>query len=231
MKKIVFDIYKKEYTLDGEEKKLKVKRKHKFDRNSNFYCEINNCDLLPGDIIYLKANDFVPCDCLILEGECIVNENNLTGKLDIYKKSYLENNNELFNYNSNKINILYHGMKIVKTYSNLKEQCISVLCINTGPNTYKANQYSNITYLLERKENYKKVYALMGEGRKTTFIFMVIIFFFSILLGIFYMYNVDREIKFAVVKSLALKIVSKLLTKSFMPVFYVTNTIIIMIAS
>ena len=230
MKKIVYDIYKKEYTLDGEEKKLKVKRKHKFDRNSNFYCEINNCDLLPGDIIYLKANDFVPCDCLILEGECIVNENNLTGKLDIYKKSYLENNNELFNYNSNKINILYHGMKIVKTYSNLKEQCISVLCINTGPNTYKANQYSNITYLLERKENYKKVYALMGEGRKTTFIFMVIIFFFSILLGIFYMYNVDREIKFVVVKSLALKIVSKLLTKSFMPVFYVTNTIIIMIS-
>ena len=230
MKKIVYDVYKKEYTLDGEENKLKVKRKHKFDINSNFYCEIKNCDLLPGDIIYLKANDFVPCDCLILEGECIVNENNLTGKLDINKKSNLENNNEQFNYNSNKINILYHGMKIVKTYSNLKEQYISVLCINTGPNTYKANQYSNILYLLERKEAYKKVYALMGEGRRITFIFVVIIFFFSIILGTFYMYNVDKEIKWELVKKLALKTIAKLLTKSFMPVFYVTNSIIIMIS-
>ena len=230
MRKIVYDIYKKEYTLDGEENKLKVKRKHKFDSNSNFYYEINNCDLLPGDIIYLKANDYVPCDCLILEGECLVNENNLTGKLNIYKKSNLENSSELFNYNSNKINILYHGMKIVKTYSNLKGQYISALCINTGPNTYKANQYSNISYLLERKKEYKKVYDLLGEGRKTTIIFMIIIFFFSIFLGIFYMYNVDKEIKLEVIERLAFKTLSKLLTKSFMPVFYVTKTIIIMIS-
>ena len=230
MKKIVYDIYKKEYTLDGEGYKLRVKRKHKFDNNSNFYYEINNCELLPGDIIYLKANDYVPCDCLILEGECIVNESKLTGKLDIYKKSNLENSNEQFNYNSNKINILYHGMKIVKTYSNLKEQYISALCINTGPNTYKANQYSNILYLLERKVEYKKVYTLMGEGRKTTFIFMAIIFFFSIFLGLFYMYNVDKEFNIEVIKKLLFKIIAKLLTKSFMPVFYITNTIIIMIS-
>ena len=42
-------------------------------------------------------------------------------------------------------------MKIIKTYSNLKQGYISVLCVNTGPNTFKANQYSNTLYLLERK--------------------------------------------------------------------------------
>ena len=69
-KKIMYNLYKKEFTLDGEEKKLKVKRKYKSD--NNFYREINNCDLLTGDIIYLKSNDLIPCDCLILEGEWLM---------------------------------------------------------------------------------------------------------------------------------------------------------------
>ena len=62
-----------------EKKKIKVKRKSKLINNSDVFYEIKNCDLLPGDIIYLKSNDLVPCDCLILEGECIVNESNLNG--------------------------------------------------------------------------------------------------------------------------------------------------------
>jgi cation-transporting ATPase 13A3/4/5 len=188
MKKIVYDIYKKEYTLDGEGYKLKVKRKHKFDNNSNFYYEINNCDLLPGDIIYLKANDYVPCDCLILEGECIVNESKLTGKLDIYKKSNLENSNEQFNYNSNKINILYHGMKIVKTYSNLKEQYISALCINTGPNTYKANQYSNTIYLFERKKEYLNIYRFFGKENLSIIYVMITVFITAFIVGTIFLF-------------------------------------------
>ena len=30
-KKFIYDLYEKEYTLDGEKKKLKVKRKHMID--------------------------------------------------------------------------------------------------------------------------------------------------------------------------------------------------------
>lgn len=55
-------------------------------------------------------------------------------------------------------------MKIIKTYSKLNEGYISVLSINTGPNAFKANQLSNILYLLERKK-YKEMY-LFGEKRK-----------------------------------------------------------------
>ena len=60
-KQIMCNLYKKEYTLDGEKNKLKVKRKHNLGNSSDFYFEIKNCDLLPGDIIYLKSNDLVPC--------------------------------------------------------------------------------------------------------------------------------------------------------------------------
>ena len=54
---MIYDLYKKEFTLDGEEKKIKVKRIHKINESMNFYFEIKNCDLLPGDTICLREND------------------------------------------------------------------------------------------------------------------------------------------------------------------------------
>ena len=226
-RQIIYNLYKKEYTLDGEKNKIKVKRKHNLSNSSNFYFEIKNSDLLPGDIIYLKTNDLVPCDCLILEGECIVNEDVLNGSLDIYKKTALNNNNELFSYRVNKINTLYHGMKIVKTISKLNGGYISVLCINTGPNTYKANQYSNILYLFERKDEYKKAYRIFGKGRKNMIflIFGALIltillgFFFPLIIGVNYDF-IKRD------KNILINCLTRLICKSCMLVFFLTNSII-----
>ena len=155
MKLTIYDPYKREYTLDGEKNKIRAKRSYKFDQKSEIFCLIDNCDLLPGDIIFLKSGDFAPCDCLIIEGECMANSDNLIGNLNMTRKVPLENKNTQFNYQLNKDNILYHGMKITKTYSNIKQDYISVLCINTGPNTFKANQLSNILYYFERQKEYK----------------------------------------------------------------------------
>ena len=115
-------------------------------KDNNSFAEINNKDLLPGDIIYLKTNEFVPCDCILIEGDHIVNESNFNGSLNVYKKLPLENNTTQFNYLIHNINSLLHGMKIIKTFSKLNDGFISALCINPGPNTYKRNQYSNILY-------------------------------------------------------------------------------------
>ena len=230
-KKIIYGIYKKEYTLDGEENKLKVKRRHKLT-NNEFYYEIKNCDLLVGDILYLKSNDFVPCDCLILEGECIISESNLTGKFNNSKKTSLENNNEPFNYKLNKNKILYHGMKIIKTYSKLNEGYISVLCINIGPNTFKANQLSNILYMLERKKAYKEMYTLFGENRQQMLILIASEFFFCLLLGTFYLFILYPD-KFNINDSNTIKLlytcIIRIFNKSFMPVFFLTNSIIIIL--
>lgn len=231
-KRVVYDIYSKEYTLDGEKYKLKVKRKHKLIQDSNFYYEIKNCDLLPGDVIFLKENDLVPCDCLILEGECIVNESNSTGSLDIFKKTSLENSNEQFSYEMNKISILYHGMKIIKTFSKSNEGYISVLCINTGPNTYKANQYSNVLYLLERKKEYREMYELFGEKRKQMLIWIIIIFLVSILLAVIYYIILDPEpldFNDSNTKKLLFAITVRIFCKSFMPGYFLTNSIILIL--
>lgn len=53
IKKIIISKYRKEYTLDGEDIKIKVKRKYLI-KNNELYAEINNYELLPGDIVFLK---------------------------------------------------------------------------------------------------------------------------------------------------------------------------------
>ena len=171
------------------------------DEQKNFFKEINNRDLLPGDIIYLKMNDIVPCDCLIIEGECLINQADLNGDLGIFKKISLIDNNEQFNYQKNQINILLHGMKIIKIFSKLKEGYISVLCINTGANTYKANLYSNILYS-EMKKGYQNIYRFFGDDRKTIFILIIILFAGSILLGFAYIYILKMHLYFEVLKKL-----------------------------
>ena len=226
-KRIIYDLYKKEYTLDGEEIKLKVKRIHNFE-NNNYFRDINNCDLLPGDIIYLKSNDYVPCDGLILEGECIANGNSLTGSFDNFKKTSLKNNNEQFNYDLNKNHILYHGMKIVKSYSKLNEGYISVLCINIGGNTYKANLFSNIIYFFERKNEYKEIIKLFGEERKYILYLMITILVSSIIFGIIFVFFFDWPINYSDKQVYILIIISvaKIISKSSMPVYFLTNSLI-----
>ena len=223
-KKVEGNLCKKEYTIDGE-KHLKVRRKYLLKEN-NFYAEIKNKDLLPGDIIFLKSNDIVPCDCLIMEGECIANESNSTGSLDIFKKISIENNNQQFNYKYNNNNILFHGMKIIKTISKLNEGFISVLCINTGPNTYKANQYSNILYLSERRKDYNKNYHCFGGERKIILIVTICLFLLDIILGIGYIFIF--KLKITKIKEFIVNVLLRALCKSLMPIYFLINSIIIL---
>ena len=235
MKINIYDIYKSENTLDGEKVKIRVKRSHKFDEKSELFCLIDNIDLLPGDIIFLKSNDIVPCDCLILEGECMANSNSLTGNLNIFRKVSLENKNENFNYKKNKENILYHGMKIVKTYSNLKKEYISALCLNTGPNTFKANMYSNAIYFFERNKQYRNTFSFFGDDRKSVLFIILSIFLISIICGLIYVFlimtNISEilDIKKSKTGKIFITILIRVICKSFMPMYYLINSIIILL--
>ena len=167
-----------ESTLDGEKKQIKVRRKYMTEKNME-YCYINNIDLLPGDLIYLKKGEYLPCDGIILEGECIINLSSVNGKICEVKKKALENNSYQFNYKSNKYSILYHGTKILKSYSKLENNNILLLCINTGGNTYKANQLANINYLFNRNKKYKEIYSKLCGKKFTLFCHGLFLFIFS----------------------------------------------------
>ena len=228
IKVTIINKYKKEFTLDGEDNNIKVKRDFLLNDSNEFYKEIKPQELLPGDIIFLKANEFVPCDCLIIEGECIVNESNLTGKLNVYKKTALKDSGEYFNYKQANFNILYHGMKITKTYSKTNDNYISALCINIGPNTYKANQFSNILYFLERKKEYNYVYNLFGE-RKVIFFYMIICLLFTIIFA-FSMYTVYKdEINIDTLQHLLLKTILTCFSECLMLPYFIAHSFMILL--
>ena len=42
--------------------------------------EINTSYIVCGTILYLSENYILPCDCILLEGECLVDEDALTGE-------------------------------------------------------------------------------------------------------------------------------------------------------
>lgn len=41
---------------------------------------VDNIELTPGDLLILRANSNVPCDCILIKGEVMVNEASLTGE-------------------------------------------------------------------------------------------------------------------------------------------------------
>ena len=220
--------YTNDFTLDGINNKVRVKRKYLLKKENQLYHNLNIDELLPGDIILLKEDEYVPCDCLIMNGECFVNESDLTGRLNVYKKIALKNNSEYFNYKYCGINILYHGMKIIKTFSKSKSGFISALCINIGPNTFKANQYSNIMYFLERKKQYNNIYNLFGE-RKKIFVYIIIDLVVSTVGTLFYFYYFlnAKYGQTEVFKSYLPQIIIAVICKSLMSVFFIIQNFIV----
>ena len=229
-KNITSIINYKDNSLDGEINDIKVRRKYLLNDNNKFYIKIKNEDLLPGDIIFLKTDDIVPCDCLIMEGECIVNGSNSTGSLEIFKKVPLENNNRKFNYEYSKVSILLHGMEIVNSLSKLNNGYISALCINTGANTFKANQYSNILDLGDRKKGYHEIYEFFGGERKYVFIAIAINYLASVLFGFFYVLLFKLKMDFSDIPNFIISILLRILCKSLMPMYFITNSIIILLS-
>ena len=185
--------------------------------------------MLPGDVIYLKSNDYVPCDCIIIDGECMVNESNLTGKLNVYKKIPLESNNEIFNYKKNRDNILFHGMRIIKVFSKINEEYISAISVNTGPNTYKANLYSNLLYFDEKNKNNSE-HNLFRKTIKKILIDVIILLAFSFVMVSFFSYVLKLRLNGINIKDFLYNIIFRIFCKSVMSVYYITNKILTIIS-
>jgi cation-transporting P-type ATPase 13A2 len=67
------------------------------NRNGSFIT-INSSELVPGDIIRVPKKGLLPCDCVLLSGEVLLNESSLTGEVDPVPKFPLPNSNEIFKY-------------------------------------------------------------------------------------------------------------------------------------
>ena len=105
-------------------------------------------NLVPGQIIKVKEEDVLPCDCLLLDGFCSCIESSLTGESSSIMKYKLPKNSAIFNYSENQKSYLFCGTKIENCFpSELK-----ALVIGTGFNTQRGNLIQSV--LFPRKSNY-----------------------------------------------------------------------------
>ena len=169
------------HSLGGEEnKKSTVIREGK-------ELEIKSENIIPGDIVILKKTEnqddiYIPCDGVILEGFCTVNESDLTGENTLVLKkeiNWTNNQNEYFDYLKYKNSFLFQGTIIDSLYSSKnKEEEIKMLATDIGFNTYRGNMLKNWE---EQNFNFAgKIYNII-----IMIIFILVIALINILIYIF----------------------------------------------
>ena len=202
-----------DYSLDGIVE-YRVKRRYMNERKGSGYIMIKNIDLVPGDIISLTEGETLPCDGIILEGECVLSESKILGKMDDTIRYALEKDNNYFNYEKSKNSIVFHGSEILKIYSKHSYKYIIVLVINTGVNTYKANQFSNLLYnnILNKKNN-----TLNGHLLPLYYIIYILIIYLLSTISIVSRYLITgKNISVTNYAFLTLGL-------SLMPIYYITS--------
>ena len=112
---------------------------------------ISSDDLVPGDVIEVQNNSVVPCDVLLLSGECAVNESLLTGESIPQIKRGLPNSRvEMFHYERANHHMLYSGTKVMQVKKTAKA---IGLCVRTAFDTAKGRLILSILY--PREANFK----------------------------------------------------------------------------
>eukprot|EP01080_Neovahlkampfia_damariscottae_P001121 gene1121-10635_t len=112
---------------------------------------IPSSELVPGDIIEVHDHLLMPCDAILISGQCIVNESMLTGESIPIVKTVLESKDEHFSEKM-KINTLFSGTEIINSN---KSKTIAYV-YRTGFFTAKGNLLLSIIY---PKESSFSLYA------------------------------------------------------------------------
>ena len=106
---------------------------------------IRSPQLVPGDIMLVKTGMKMPCDCVLLEGEILLNEASMTGESDPITKFPLETSEELFSYSKQNRSILLEGTTVVAA-----EERVRALVIRTGFHSMKGTTVRGVVGFLVR---------------------------------------------------------------------------------
>ncbi|KAM5163816.1 putative cation-transporting ATPase 13A4 [Mantella aurantiaca] len=113
--------------------------------------EMESRHLVPGDLIVLTgARFFLPCDCILLKGNCIVNEGMLTGESIPVAKTPLDNAKDSLPWKVHsgedyKRHVLYCGTEVIQA---TPSGCtpVTAVVLHTGFNTAKGDMVRSILY-------------------------------------------------------------------------------------
>lgn len=140
------------------------------------WTEVSSDHLLPGDIVSLtkKAQRFVlPCDMLILDGSCSVDESILTGesvpqlKEDIGQRHI----NEELSLKTDKCHLLMGGTEILDLKTRKDSQGLKCYVLRTGWDTTQGKLMRTILFSSDR----------LTVGSKEAFFFISILLVFALM--------------------------------------------------
>ncbi|KAK2090896.1 hypothetical protein P7K49_030180 [Saguinus oedipus] len=116
--------------------------------------EIFSTDLVPGDVVVIPLNGIImPCDAVLINGTCIVNESMLTGESVPVTKTNLPNpsvdvkgkGDELYNPEAHKRHTLFCGTTVIQTRFYTGE-LVKAIVVRTGFSTSKGQLVRSILY-------------------------------------------------------------------------------------
>uniref|UniRef100_A0A2I3SI19 Polyamine-transporting ATPase 13A3 n=1 Tax=Pan troglodytes TaxID=9598 RepID=A0A2I3SI19_PANTR len=116
--------------------------------------EIFSTDLVPGDVMVIPLNGTImPCDAVLINGTCIVNESMLTGESVPVTKTNLPNpsvdvkgiGDELYNPETHKRHTLFCGTTVIQTRFYTGE-LVKAIVVRTGFSTSKGQLVRSILY-------------------------------------------------------------------------------------
>ncbi|XP_068137273.1 probable cation-transporting ATPase 13A4 isoform X2 [Hyperolius riggenbachi] len=113
--------------------------------------EMESRHLVPGDLIVLSGRRFfLPCDCILLKGSCIVNEGMLTGESIPVTKTPLDNATDCIPWKVHsgedyKRHVLYCGTEVIQT-TPFGSAPVTAVVLQTGFNTAKGDMVRSILY-------------------------------------------------------------------------------------
>lgn len=90
---------------------------------------VNSKELVPGDLILVNSQLTMPCDAILLKGQCIVNECMLTGESIPVVKNALPANDadSVYNADKHKAYTLFSGTTVMQTRTMGANQVVAVV--------------------------------------------------------------------------------------------------------
>lgn len=111
---------------------------------NNFWKQVDSNELVPGDVFEVDPSlTTIPCDALLINGECVINESMLTGEsVPVSKVAATADTVQSLpeNFTSPLVarSFLYNGTKLLKMKS-ANEEPVTAMCVKTGFNTTKGS--------------------------------------------------------------------------------------------
>ena len=108
---------------------------------------VSSRDLVPGDIMKIdhEMMNTMPCDAVLLKGDCLMNESMLTGESIPVQKLTFPYGQDVYEITRNKRYCMYSGTKIVRARGDAKKNALA-LVIRTGFFTIKGGLVRSILF-------------------------------------------------------------------------------------